>query len=271
VPDRQGRLRGADQPRRGRRLRLARVLAHRDPGQRYGFRVHGPWDPAAGHRCDPSKLLLDPYGKSFHGDFEFTQALFSYDLEAAKVDPTDTGTPGIDSLGHTMTSVVINPYFDWASDRAPRTPYHETVIYEAHVKGMTQTHPAIPEEARGTYAGLSHRAVIDHLKSLNVTAIELMPVHQFMHDHRLIDLGLRNYWGYNTFGFLAPHYQYSSSRHAAVPVPSSRRWCGPSTRQASRSSSTWSTTTRRKATTSGRRSTSAASTMPPTTGCSTVI
>jgi len=189
------------------------------PGQRYGFRVHGPWDPAAGHRCDPSKLLLDPYGKSFHGDFEFTQALFSYDLAVAKANPTETGTPPrIDSLGHTMTSVVINPYFDWASDRAPRTPYHETVIYEAHVKGMTQTHPAIPEAQRGTYAGLSHPAVIDHLKSLSVTAIELMPVHQFMHDHRLIDLGLRNYWGYNTFGFLAPHYQYSSVRHAGGAV-----------------------------------------------------
>ena len=126
--------------------------------------------------------------------------------------------PGVDSLGHTMTSVVINPFFDWASDRAPRTPYHETVIYEAHVKGMTQTHPAIPEELRGTYAGLAHPAVIDHLKSLNVTAIELMPVHQFLHDHRLLDLGLRNYWGYNTFGFFAPHYQYSASRHAGGAV-----------------------------------------------------
>src|SRR6476619_7095697 len=95
------------------------------PGQRYGFRVYGPWDPANGHRCDPSKLLLDPYGKSFHGDFEFTQALYSYNLEAAKADPADTANPpGVDSLGHTMTSVVINPYFDWASDRAPRTPYH---------------------------------------------------------------------------------------------------------------------------------------------------
>ncbi|MDF2828280.1 MAG: glgX 2 [Mycobacterium sp.] len=110
------------------------------PGQRYGFRVHGPWDPASGHRCDASKLLLDPYGKSFHGDFDFTQALFSYDLDAD--DLASGGTPPrIDSLGHTMTSVVINPFFNWASDRSPNTPYHETVIYEAHVKGMTQTHP----------------------------------------------------------------------------------------------------------------------------------
>ena len=173
--------------------------------------------PAAGHRCDPSKLLLDPYGKSFHGDFDFTQALFSYDLNAD--DLASGGTPPmVDSLGHTMTSVVINPFFHWASDRAPRTPYHETIIYEAHVKGMTQTHPGIPEELRGTYAGLAHPVIIDHLKSLNVTAIELMPVHQFLHDHRLLDLGLRNYWGYNTFGFFAPHYQYAANQHAGGAV-----------------------------------------------------
>jgi glycogen operon protein len=189
------------------------------PGQRYGFRVYGPWDPDAGHRCDPSKLLLDPYGKSFHGDFDFTQALFSYDLAVAKNDPTATGTPPmVDSLGHTMTSVVINPFFNWGSDRAPNTSYHETVIYEAHVKGMTQTHPGIPEDQRGTYAGLCHPVIIEHLKSLNVTAIELMPVHQFMHDHRLLDLGLRNYWGYNTFGFLAPHYQYAANQSAGGAV-----------------------------------------------------
>ncbi|SEB15213.1 MULTISPECIES: glycogen debranching protein GlgX [unclassified Mycobacterium] len=185
------------------------------PGQRYGFRVYGPWDPANGHRCDPSKLLLDPYGKSFHGDFDFSQALYSYDLTA----PSATGEPpGVDSLGHTMTSVVINPFFNWDNDRVLRTPYHETVIYEAHVKGMTQTHPAIPEELRGTYAGLAHPAIIEHLRSLGVTAIELMPVHQFLHDHRLLDLGLRNYWGYNTFGFFAPHYQYSGNQHAGSAV-----------------------------------------------------
>ncbi|BBY20928.1 glycogen debranching protein GlgX [Mycobacterium stomatepiae] len=191
------------------------------PDQRYGFRVHGPFDPAAGHRCDPSKLLLDPYGKSFDGDFTWGQALFSYDL--AGIDPngdtTITGTPPmIDSLGHTMTSVVINPFFDWAFDRAPLTPYHETVIYEAHVKGLTKTHPGIPEGLRGTYAALAHPVIIEHLKSLNVTALELMPVHQFMHDERLLDLGLRNYWGYNTFGFFAPHYQYASNRQAGGAV-----------------------------------------------------
>ncbi len=194
------------------------------PGQRYGFRVHGPFDPAAGHRCDPSKLLLDPYGKAFHGDFTFGQALYSYDLlavdpKAPDAESADPGTPPmVDSLGHTMTSVVINPFFDWAYDRSPNIPYHETVIYEAHVKGMTQTHPGIPEELRGTYAGLAHPAIIDHLKSLSVTAIELMPVHQFLHDARLLDLGLRNYWGYNTFGFFAPHNEYASSRQAGSAV-----------------------------------------------------
>ncbi|MGH3576700.1 MAG: alpha-amylase family glycosyl hydrolase, partial [Mycobacterium sp.] len=189
------------------------------PGQRYGFRVHGPFDPTAGHRCDPSKLLLDPYGKSFDGEFTFDQALFSYDMAAAAENPSETGTPPmVDSLGQTMTSVVINPYFDWATDRSPRTPYHETVIYEAHVKGMTQTHPGIPEELRGTYAGLAHPVIIDHLKSLNVTAIELMPVHQFLHDRRLLKLGLRNYWGYNTFGFFAPHSQYAASRQGGGAV-----------------------------------------------------
>ncbi|OBL16038.1 glycogen debranching enzyme GlgX [Mycobacterium sp. 1245499.0] len=192
------------------------------PGQRYGFRVYGPFEPAAGHRCDPSKLLLDPYGKAFHGDFTFGQALFSYDLKAVSpngpnADGLDPGIPPmVDSLGHTMTSVVSNPFFDWGSDRAPLTPYHETVIYEAHVKGMTQTHPSVPEELRGTYAGLAHPAIIDHLHSLRVTAIELMPVHQFMHDQRLLDLGLRNYWGYNTFGYFAPHNQYAANRTSSV-------------------------------------------------------
>ena len=187
------------------------------PGQRYGFRVHGPWDPSTGLRCDSSKLLLDPYGKSFDGHFDFTQALYSYDLEAD--DPAGGGVPPrIDSLGHTMTSVVINPFFQWGSDHAPRTPYHETIIYEAHVKGMTQTHPAVPKELSGTYAGLAHPAVIEHLQQLNVTAIELMPVHQFMDDKRLLGLGLRNYWGYNTFGYFAPHAGYAANHQAGGAV-----------------------------------------------------
>ena len=186
------------------------------PGQRYGFRVYGPWDPAAGHRCDPSKLLLDPYGKAFDGDFKQGPELFSYDVArgtdpAGHDDSASGDRPMLDSLGHTMTSVVINPFFDWGSDRPPGRSYNETIIYEAHVKGMTRTHPGIPEELRGTYAGLSHPAVIDHLRSLNITAIELMPVHQFIHDFRLLDLGLRNYWGYNSIGFLAPHNEYAAT------------------------------------------------------------
>lgn len=173
------------------------------PGQRYGFRVHGPWDPDRGLRCDASKLLLDPYGKAFDGEFDGDPSLHTH---------------GLDSLGHTMTCVVINPYFDWGNDRAPKTPYHETVLYEAHVKGMTMTHPAVPEELRGTYAGIAHPAVIEHLKSLGVTAIELMPVHQFFQDTVLLDQGLRNYWGYNSFGYLAPHADYAAMPRAGAAV-----------------------------------------------------
>ena len=176
------------------------------PGQRYAYRVHGPFDPANGKRCDPNKLLVDPYAKAFDGEFDGHPSLFNYDIHDHSKRNTE------DSLGHTMTSVVINPFFDWGADRAPRTPYNETVIYEAHVKGMTMTHPDIPEELRGTYAGLAHPAIIDYLKDLGVTTIELMPVHQFLQDDHLREKGLRNYWGYNTFGFLAPHQDYSASQ-----------------------------------------------------------
>jgi isoamylase len=175
------------------------------PGQRYGFRVHGPYDPAHGHRCDPSKLLLDPYAKAFDGNFDGDPSLFSYDLD----NPAERNTE--DSLGHTMTSVVINPFFDWGADRPPHRQYHESVIYEAHVRGLTMRHPDVPEEIRGTYAALSHPAIVDHLKTLGVTAIELMPVHQFVQDQVLLEKGLRNYWGYNTIGFMAPHREYAAS------------------------------------------------------------
>ncbi|WP_151530328.1 MULTISPECIES: glycogen debranching protein GlgX [Corynebacterium] len=178
------------------------------PGQRYGYRVHGPYDPDNGHRCDPNKLLVDPYSKAFAGEYDGDPSLFSYDIFKPE-DPNARNTE--DSLGHTMLSVVINPFFDWGADRAPEVPYHETVIYEAHVKGMTMTHPDVPENLRGTYAGLAHPAIIDYLKHLGVTAIELLPVHQFFQDDRLRELGLRNYWGYNTFGFLAPHEDYAAA------------------------------------------------------------
>jgi isoamylase len=165
------------------------------PGQRYGYRVHGPWDPAAGHRCNPAKLLLDPYTRAVDGQVDNHPSL--YDRTA-------------DSAGHTMLGVVTDPYFDWGEDRRPRRPYADTVIYEAHVRGLTRTHPDIPAELRGTYAGLAHPAIIEHLTELGVTAIELMPVHQFAQDGVLQDRGLANYWGYNTIGFFAPHNDYAA-------------------------------------------------------------
>ena len=175
------------------------------PGQRYGYRVHGPYDPAAGHRCNPHKLLLDPYAKAIEGHVDWGQAVFSYPF--GHPDRRNNS----DSAPHVPRSVVINPYFEWNRERPPRTPYHETVIYEAHVRGLTKEHPVIPEEQRGTYLGLAHPAIISHLQELGVTAIELMPVHQFVTDSHLNDKGLHNYWGYNTIGFFAPHNDYAAS------------------------------------------------------------
>jgi glycogen operon protein len=175
------------------------------PGQRYGFRVHGAYAPEHGSRCNPAKLLLDPYAKAMDGSVDWDESCFSYrfgDHDALNDE---------DSAPHMPKSVVISPFFDWDNDRHPRTPYNETVIYEAHVKGLTMTHPGIPEEIRGTYAALAHPVMIEHFHRLGVTAIELMPVHQFIHDSFLHDRGLTNYWGYNTIGFLAPHNDYSSS------------------------------------------------------------
>ena len=175
------------------------------PGQQYGYRVHGPFDPAAGHRCDPSKLLVDPYAKALSGALDADPSLFDHQFDDPAVRNED------DSAAHTVRAVVINPYFDWRGDRRPRTPYSGTLIYEAHVKGLTELHPDVPEHQRGTYAGVAHPSVVAHLQRLGVTAIELMPVHQFVHDFTLLEKGLRNYWGYNTLGFFAPHSEYSSS------------------------------------------------------------
>jgi isoamylase len=176
-----------------------------EPGQRYGYRVHGPYDPSRGHRCNPSKLLLDPYAKAIDGKFEWGQALFSYNFGDAQSRNDE------DSAGAMPKSVVISPFFDWGVDRPPKRQYAESVIYEAHVKGLTYQHPEIPAELRGTYSAIAHPAMIDHLRSLGVTAIELMPVHHFANDSTLIDRGLSNYWGYNTIGFFAPDSKYSSS------------------------------------------------------------
>ena len=183
------------------------------PGQRYGYRVHGPHEPAKGLRCNPNKLLIDPYAKALCGAYDWDPSLFGYRFD----DPDSRNDD--DSAIHSMLSVVINPFFDWSGDRPPRTPYAESVIYEAHVKGLTATHPEVPEEYRGTYAGVAHPAVIAHLQRIGVTAIELMPVHQFVHDSTLLDQGLRNYWGYNTVGFLAPHNEYSATGDLGQQVP----------------------------------------------------
>jgi glycogen operon protein len=175
-------------------------------GQRYGFRVHGPWAPEQGHRCNPSKLLLDPYAKSIEGDITWNQSIFPYDFS------NHDGPPNTDDSAPSMPkAVVVSPFFDWGNDRPPKTGWHRTVVYETHVKGFTMLHPQIPEELRGTYAGLAHPAAIEHLLSLGVTAVELLPVHHFVHDAHLRERNLRNYWGYNSIGYLAPHAEYSSS------------------------------------------------------------
>ncbi len=174
------------------------------PGQRYGYRVHGPYDPARGWRCNPAKLLLDPYAKAVEGPVDWDESLFGYPF----------GRPwernGTDSAAHQTRCVVVNPYFDWRGDRHLDIPYHESVIYEAHVRGLTLTHPELPPQLRGTYAGLAHPAVVEHLQRLGVTAVELMPVHEFIDDHHLVQRGLSNYWGYNTIGYFAPHHRYAA-------------------------------------------------------------
>ncbi|GLZ36399.1 glycogen debranching protein GlgX [Actinokineospora sp. NBRC 105648] len=182
------------------------------PGQHYGYRITGPHDPSRGQRCNPNKLLLDPYAKAVHGRVDWDQSVFGYEFG----DPDKRNDD--DSAAHTVKGVVVNPFFDWANDRPPNIPYNESVIYEAHVRGLTMRHPGVPEELRGTYAGLAHPAVIDHLKRLGVTAIELMPVHQFLHDHGLEQQGLRNYWGYNTIAFFAPHAEYASQTAQGAQV-----------------------------------------------------
>jgi len=175
------------------------------PGQRYGFRVHGPWDPARGLRYNPHKLLLDPYARAIAGMSDGSQANLGHRLGEPEVQDTT------DSLGHTMLSVVTSPYFDWSGDVRLERPYNETIIYEAHVKGMTIQHPDIPPLLRGTYAGLAHPVMVDYLQALGVTAVELMPVHQFLQDSSLTNSGRRNYWGYNTIGFFAPHNEYAAT------------------------------------------------------------
>jgi isoamylase len=178
------------------------------PGTRYGFRVHGAWEPGRGSLCNPDKLVMDPYAKAVEGHVRWSDVVFPFppgsDVHG------DAPRDDTDNAAFMPRSVVTNPYFDWGEDRHPRTPWHQTVLYEAHVKGLTALHPDVPPHQRGTYSGLCSPPVIEHLRRLGVTAIELMPVHQFIHDRRLVDQGLRNYWGYNSVAFFAPHNEYAS-------------------------------------------------------------
>src|SRR3954453_22008438 len=172
------------------------------PGQRYGYRVHGPYNPAEGLRCNPHKLLLDPYARAIEGDVLWDEAVFPYRFDDPEARNDD------DSAPYVPRSVAVNPFFEWEGDQLLRTPWSDTVIYEVHVKGATMRHPDIEPELRGTYAGMSHPAFVEHLTTLGITAVEVLPVHQFVHDKHLVDRGLRNYWGYNSIGFFAPHNEY---------------------------------------------------------------
>ena len=191
-----------------RRRRLARVRPRGRPGQAYGFRVHGPYDAARGLRCNPAKLLLDPYARAVRGEVSFGPEVFDYSWD-------DHDAPSsLDSAGHVPLSLVTDAAFDWGSDAPLRRDFADTVIYEVHVKGFTMRHPGVPEELRGTYAGLAHDSVRSYLCDLGVTAVELLPVHQYVPDEFLLERGLTNYWGYNTIGYFAPHAAYSAAVRA---------------------------------------------------------
>jgi glycogen operon protein len=181
------------------------------PGQLYGYRVHGPYKPQDGHRFNPNKLLLDPYAKSIVGNVAWSDAHFGYRIGSTKEDLSfdrRNNAPGMPKCE------VIDPAFTWGEDRSPRTPWHDTVIYEMHVRGFTMRHPDVPPQYRGTYAALATTPIIRYLKNLGVTAVELLPVHAFVHDRHLVEKGLRNYWGYNSIGYFAPHQQYSAVRQS---------------------------------------------------------
>ncbi|MFJ3580855.1 glycogen debranching protein GlgX [Streptomyces sp. NPDC090127] len=180
-------------------------------GQRYGFRVHGRWDPWTGARWNPAKLLLDPYARAVDGDFALPAEVYGHVRDWPQQHVADTVRDDRDSAPHVPKGIVVLDDDDWADDRRPKTPWPDSVIYELHVKGFTKLHPGIPEELRGTYAGLAHPAAVEHLVRLGVTAVELLPVHQFAHEDHLLRRGLRNYWGYNSIGYFAPHAGYSSS------------------------------------------------------------
>src|SRR6185436_1726829 len=176
------------------------------PGQRYGYRVHGPWAPEHGQWCNPNKLLLDPYAKAIDGEWTWNESTFPYHF-----DNPDGSKNDLDSAPVLPKSVVIDQAFDWEGDTPPRTPWHKTIVYETHVKGFTKRNPQLPDHVRGSYGGLANPVSVDYLQKLGITAVELLPVHQFVQDSHLVDRQLRNYWGYNSIGYFAPHNEYSST------------------------------------------------------------
>ncbi len=184
-----------------------------EPGQRYGYRIHAPWKPENGHRAIPEKLLLDPYAKAIEGQVQWDEAVFPYNFNEGPESRNDR-----DSAPFMPRCVVHQPHFDWSGDRQLHLPWHETIIYETHVKGLTATHPEVPPELRGTYIALTLPPVLDYLKKLGITAVELMPCHYFIHDKVLVDRGLRNYWGYNSIGFFAPHNEYTADKRPGGAV-----------------------------------------------------
>ena len=187
------------------------------PGQRYGFRVHGPWDPPSGQRCNPAKLLLDPYARAVAGEVQWNPAVYGHVADDPdRIEQTD-------SAPYVPRSVVVASDFAWGDDRRPGYAMADSIFYEVHVKGFTKLHPDVPDELRGTYAGMAHPAAVAHLKRLGVTAVELLPVHQFVHDAQLVARGLRNYWGYQSIGYFAPHNGYSSSGDAGGQVEEFRQ------------------------------------------------
>ncbi|WP_030295151.1 glycogen debranching protein GlgX [Streptomyces katrae] len=193
------------------------------PGQRYGFRVHGRWDPWTGARFNPAKLLLDPYARAVDGDFTLPPEVYGHVRDWPQQYIADTVRDDRDSAPYVPKGVVVHDDDDWADDVRPKTPWADSVIYELHVRGFTMGHPGVPEELRGTYAGLAHPAAVEHLTRLGVTAVELLPVHQFAHEDHLLRRGLRNYWGYNSIGYFAPHAGYSSSGTAGQQVGEFKR------------------------------------------------
>ncbi len=178
------------------------------PGQRYGYRVHGPWEPERGLRFNPAKLLVDPYAQAISGMMDWNEAIFPYQFGG---DDADLVRDDRDSADGVPKCIVVNPYFDWEYDHPPKIPLSDSIIYETHVRGFSIQNPDVPEQLRGTYAGLASPASLRHLKKLGITAVELMPVHHFINDSYLVEKGLTNYWGYNTLSYLAPAGRYCST------------------------------------------------------------